>query len=200
MALSLFRIYPHMIWSPTFSPNHSHGNSSAIIATLSLFVHPPTKSLRTSSTCVSRKHEDSKTDDTELYQNAGRKASSLLDTFGIPSAAFKTGLQFDRGGKRDPKQPEDVTNQHLLLYNGIIDYVPGLESELDHISSKKLNVIIAMVSKGMSDGRSADMSSVKHKGLQYIGLNMYSKADALDPPVPEIEDKSGIYPDCFLCS
>ncbi|KAG2133573.1 uncharacterized protein EDB93DRAFT_1107524 [Suillus bovinus] len=139
---------------------------------------------------TTRKHEDSKTDDTELYRNAGRKASSLLDTFGIPSAAFKTGLQFDRGGKHDPKQPEDVTNRHLLLYNGVIDYVPGLESELDHISSKKLNVIIAMVSKGMSDGRSADLSSVKHKGLQYIGLNMYSKADALDPPVPEIKDKS----------
>ncbi|KAG2133216.1 uncharacterized protein EDB93DRAFT_1308741 [Suillus bovinus] len=139
---------------------------------------------------TTRKHEDSKTDDTELYRNAGRKASSLLDTFGIPSAAFKTGLQFDRGGKRDPKQPEDVTNRHLLLYNGVIDYVPSLESELNHISSKKLNVIIAMVSKGMSDGRSADLSSVKHKGLQYIGLNMYSKADALDPPVPEIEDKS----------
>ncbi|KAG1795961.1 uncharacterized protein HD556DRAFT_1307187 [Suillus plorans] len=128
-------------------------------------------------------------DDTELYRNAGRKASSLLDTFGIPSTAFKTGLQFDRGGKRDLKQPEDVTNQHLLLYNGIIDYVPGLKSELDHISSKKLNMIIAMVSKGMSDGRSADLSSVKHKGLQYIGLNMYSKADVLDPPVPEIENK-----------
>jgi hypothetical protein len=42
----------------------------------------------------------------------------------------------------------------------------------------------------MSDGRSADLSSIKHKGLQYIGLNMYSKADALDMPIPEIEDKS----------
>lgn len=115
--------------------------------------------------------------------------SSLVDTFGIPSAAFKTGLQIDRG-KRDLKIPEDVTNRHLLLYNGIIDYIPGLESELDNISSKKLNIIISMVSKGMSDGRSADLSSVKHKGLQYIGLNMYSKADALDPPIPEIEDKS----------
>ncbi|KAG1747759.1 uncharacterized protein EDB91DRAFT_1016905, partial [Suillus paluster] len=148
--------------------------------------------------------------DTELYQNAGRKTSSLLDMFGIPSAAFKTSLQFDRGGKRILKQyltryrPEDVTNRHLLLYNGIIDYIPGLESELDHISSKKLNMIIAMVSKGMSDGRSANLSSVKHKGLQYIGLNMYSKADALDPPIPEIEDKStcGLnHPQlaCLLC-
>ncbi|KAG1724208.1 uncharacterized protein EDB91DRAFT_1087550 [Suillus paluster] len=136
------------------------------------------------------KHEDSKTDDTELYQNAGRKASSLLDTFGVPSAAFKTGLQFDRGGKRDLKQSNDVTDRHLLLYNGIINYIPGLESELDDISSKKLNMIIAMVSKGMSDGRSADLSSIKHNCLQYIGLNMYSKANALDPPIPEVEDKS----------
>jgi hypothetical protein len=42
----------------------------------------------------------------------------------------------------------------------------------------------------MSEGRSADLSSVKHKGLQSIGLNMYSKSDALDLPIPEIEDKS----------
>ncbi|KAG1731729.1 hypothetical protein EDB19DRAFT_1831660 [Suillus lakei] len=65
--------------------------------------------------------------------------------------------------------PEDVTDRHLLLYNGIVEYILGLESELDDISSKKLNIIIAMVSKGMSDGRSADLSSVEHKGLQYIG-------------------------------
>ncbi|KAG1734273.1 uncharacterized protein EDB91DRAFT_1057000, partial [Suillus paluster] len=143
--------------------------------------------------------------DAELYRNAGRKALILLDMFGIPSAAFKTGLQFDQGGKCDLKQyvlyiyvtlcltryrSKDVTDRHLLLYNGIIDYIPGLESELSNISSKKLNKIIAMVSKGMSDGRSADLSSVKHKGLQYIGLNMYSKADALDPPIPEVKDKS----------
>ena len=41
----------------------------------------------------------------------------------------------------------------------------------------------------MSDGRSADLSSIKHKGLQYVPLNMYSKADVPDPPVPEVEDK-----------
>ncbi|KAG1728839.1 uncharacterized protein EDB91DRAFT_1021024, partial [Suillus paluster] len=143
--------------------------------------------------------------DTELYRNAGRKASSLLDTFSIPLAAFKTGLRFDRGGKRDLKQYvlyiyvtlwltryrlKDVTDRHVLLYNGLIDYIPGLKSELDNILSKKMNKIIAMVSKGMSDGRSADLSSIKHKGLQYIGLNMYSKADALDLPIPEVEDKS----------
>ncbi|KAG1762854.1 hypothetical protein EV702DRAFT_983312, partial [Suillus placidus] len=87
-------------------------------------------------------------------------------------------------------RPKDVTNWHLLLYNGIINYIPGLESELNNISSKKIIKIIAMVLKGMSDGRSADLSSVKYKGLQYIGLNMYGKADALDPPIPEVEDKS----------
>ncbi|KAG1858212.1 hypothetical protein C8R48DRAFT_775158 [Suillus tomentosus] len=86
-------------------------------------------------------------------------------------------------------KPEDVTNQHLSLYNGVINYVPGLESKLNHISSKNLNMIIAMVLKDMSDSRSADLSSIKHKGLQYIRLNMYSKANVLDTPVPEIEDK-----------
>jgi hypothetical protein len=30
--------------------------------------------------------------------------SSLLDTFGVPAAAFKTGIQADRGGKPDRKQ------------------------------------------------------------------------------------------------
>ncbi|KAG2112204.1 uncharacterized protein F5147DRAFT_759581 [Suillus discolor] len=129
-------------------------------------------------------------DDAELYQNAGRKASSLLDTFGVPAAAFKTGLTFDQGGKRDPKQPQDVSERHLLLYNAIIDFIPGFDSELDNITSKELNVVIAMVAKGMSEGRSADLNSVKHKGLQYIPLNMYSKEHALDPPIPEVEDKS----------
>ncbi|KAG1867756.1 hypothetical protein F4604DRAFT_1682536 [Suillus subluteus] len=124
-------------------------------------------------------------DDAELYRNAGRKASSLLDTFGVPAAAFKTGLTFDRGGKRDPKQPQDVAEHHLLLYNAIIDFIPGFDSELDNITSKELNVVIAMVAKGMSEGRSADLNSVKHKGLQYIPLNMYSKEHALDPPIPE---------------
>ncbi|KAG1732735.1 hypothetical protein EDB19DRAFT_1831223 [Suillus lakei] len=125
-----------------------------------------------------------------LLSKPNREGFKPSGYVGIPSAAFKTSLEIDRGGKCDPKQPEDVTNQHLLLYNGIISYIPGLESELNDILSKKLNIIIAMVSKGMSDGRSADLSSIKHKGLQYIGLNMYSKADALDPPIPEIEDKS----------
>ncbi|KAG1842752.1 hypothetical protein DFJ58DRAFT_844569 [Suillus subalutaceus] len=119
-----------------------------------------------------------------------RKASSLLDTFGVPAAAFKTGLTFDRGGKCDLKQPQDVAEHHLLLYNAIIDFIPGFDSELDNITSKELNVVIAMVAKGMSEGRSADLHSVKHKGLQYIPLNMYSKEHALDPPIPEVEDKS----------
>ncbi|KAG1852113.1 hypothetical protein DFJ58DRAFT_728657 [Suillus subalutaceus] len=141
---------------------------------------------------TTRKHEDSKMDDAELYQNAGRKALSLLDTFRVPAAAFKTGLTFNRGGKRDPKQPQDVAEHHLLLYNAIIDFIPGFDSELDNITSKELNVVIAMVAKGMSEGRSADLNSVKHKGLQYIPLNMYSKehAHALDSPIPEVKDKS----------
>ncbi|KAG1747948.1 uncharacterized protein EDB91DRAFT_1079626 [Suillus paluster] len=158
----------------------SYGSTDDIIDSISSSSRKNTK----------RKHEDSKMDDTELYQNAGKKALSLLDTFSVPSAAFKTGLQFDRGGKCDPKQSNNVTYQHLLLYNGIIDYIPGLKSELNDILSKKLNKIIAMVLKGMSDSRSADLSSVKHKGLQYIGLNMYSKANTLDLPIPEVEDKS----------
>lgn len=42
----------------------------------------------------------------------------------------------------------------------------------------------------MSDIRSADLSSVKHKGLKYFPQNMFSKSDALDPPIPEVADKS----------
>jgi hypothetical protein len=42
----------------------------------------------------------------------------------------------------------------------------------------------------MSDARSTAFSSVKHKGLKYVPLNMHSKNDALDPPIPEVEDKS----------
>ena len=37
---------------------------------------------------------------------------------------------------------------------------------------------------------STAFSSVKHKGLKYVPLNMCSKKDALDPPIPEVEDKS----------
>jgi len=37
---------------------------------------------------------------------------------------------------------------------------------------------------------SITFSSVKHKGLKYVPLNMCSKKDALDPPIPEVEDKS----------
>lgn len=42
----------------------------------------------------------------------------------------------------------------------------------------------------MSEGRSTDLASVKHKGLKYVPENMLDKADALDPPIPEVEDKS----------
>ena len=56
----------------------------------------------------------------------------------------------------------------------------------------------------MSDGRSLDLASVKHKGMKYVPLDMTNKADALDPPIPEVEDKSmrGIFhPELarFLC-
>jgi len=37
---------------------------------------------------------------------------------------------------------------------------------------------------------STAFSSVKHKGLKYVPLSMCSKKDALDPPIPEVEDKS----------
>ncbi|KAG1842080.1 hypothetical protein F4604DRAFT_1939083 [Suillus subluteus] len=99
---------------------HSSGDTSTndLINSISSGSHKKT----------TRKHEDSKMDDAELYQNTGRKASSLLDTFGVV--------------------------------------------------------------KGMSKGRSADLNSVKHKGLQYVSLNMYSKEHALDPLIPEVEDKS----------
>lgn len=36
----------------------------------------------------------------------------------------------------------------------------------------------------------ADLNSVKHKGLQHVGLSMHSNDDALDPPISEIKDKS----------
>ena len=42
----------------------------------------------------------------------------------------------------------------------------------------------------MSKGRSTDLASVKHKGLKYVPENMLDKADALDPPILEVEDKS----------
>lgn len=42
----------------------------------------------------------------------------------------------------------------------------------------------------MSDARSTAFSSIKHKGLKYVPLNMHSKEDTLDPPIPEVKDKS----------
>ncbi|KAH0826996.1 hypothetical protein J3R83DRAFT_4658 [Lanmaoa asiatica] len=42
----------------------------------------------------------------------------------------------------------------------------------------------------MSNIRLADLSSVKHKGLKYFPQNMFSRSDALDPPIPEVADKS----------
>ena len=56
----------------------------------------------------------------------------------------------------------------------------------------------------MSKGRSTNLASVKHKGMKYMLVNMYDKSEALDPPIPEIGDKSmhGIFhPELarFLC-
>lgn len=40
-----------------------------------------------------------KSDPMEIYWNAGRKVLCVLDLFGLPSVAFHSGLQHDRGGK-----------------------------------------------------------------------------------------------------
>ncbi|KIK38437.1 hypothetical protein CY34DRAFT_91007 [Suillus luteus UH-Slu-Lm8-n1] len=85
---------------------------------------------------------------------------------------------------------EDVIEHHLHLYNGILEFVPSLRDELDTISTDRLSKIISAITKGMSDAWSTAFSSVKHKGLKYVLLNMHSKNDALDPPIPEVEDKS----------
>ncbi|KAG1838681.1 hypothetical protein F4604DRAFT_1691499 [Suillus subluteus] len=121
---------------------HSSGDTSTndLINSISSGSHKKT----------TRKHEDSKMDDAELYQNTGRKASSLLDTFGVPTAGF-----------------QDWSYIRLRCH-----------SDGDYVV------------KGMSKGRSADLNSVKHKGLQYVSLNMYSKEHALDPLIPEVEDNT----------
>lgn len=84
----------------------------------------------------------------------------------------------------------EMKRRHLHLYEGILNIIPSLRNELDTISSDKLSKIISAITKGMSDARSTAFSSVKHKGLKYVPLNMHSKADTLDPPIPEVEDKS----------
>ena len=42
--------------------------------------------------------DNRKADPMEIYRNAGRKITCVLDLFGLPSVAFHTGLQYDRGG------------------------------------------------------------------------------------------------------
>ncbi|KIK35232.1 hypothetical protein CY34DRAFT_30227, partial [Suillus luteus UH-Slu-Lm8-n1] len=111
--------------------------------------------------------------------------------FGLPPVAFHTGLQHDHGGKSTLIcKTEDVIERHLHLYNGILEFVPSLRDEPDIISTDRLSKIISAITKGMSDARSTAFSSVKHRGLKYVPLNMHSKNDALDPPIPEVEDKS----------
>ncbi|KAG1747922.1 uncharacterized protein EDB91DRAFT_1245391 [Suillus paluster] len=85
---------------------------------------------------------------------------------------------------------KEIKRHHLHLYDGILNIVPSLRDELDMISSDKLSKIISAVTKGMSDARLTAFSSIKHKGLKYVPLNMHSKEDALDPPIPEVKDKS----------
>ncbi|KAG1894772.1 uncharacterized protein F5891DRAFT_1194925 [Suillus fuscotomentosus] len=131
-----------------------------------------------------------KSDPMEIYRNAGRKVSCVLDLFALPSVAFHSGLQHDRGGKINDDLTEEMKRRHLHLYEGILNIIPSLRDELDTISSDKLSKIISAITKGMSDARSMAFSSIKHKGLKYVPLNMHSKVDALDPPIPEVEDKS----------
>ncbi|KAH0831875.1 hypothetical protein J3R83DRAFT_12746 [Lanmaoa asiatica] len=143
-------------------------------------------------------------DPMETYRNAGKKAIALLDPFGVPAKAFLIGIQHDKGGKVDDTLTPKEVQQHLHFYNGILKLIPSLRNELDTISPDRLTKIIQAIMKGMSDGRSVDLASVKHKGMKYIPLNMLNKADALDPPIPEVEDKSmrGIFhPELarFLC-
>ncbi|KAG1844604.1 hypothetical protein F4604DRAFT_1937447 [Suillus subluteus] len=139
-----------------------------------------------------KKLDDAKSisDPIEMYRNVGRKVTCVLDLFGLPSVAFHTGLQHNRGGKISADLTEDIVGHHLHLYNGILEFVPSLRTELDTISTDKLSKIISAITKGMSDARSTAFSSVKHKGLKYVPFNMHSKNDALDPPIPEVEDKS----------
>ncbi|KAG0693859.1 hypothetical protein DFH29DRAFT_881138 [Suillus ampliporus] len=126
----------------------------------------------------------------DIYQNAGRKVSCVLNLFGLPSVAFHTGLQHDHGSKINDDLTEDITRYHLHLYKGILKIIPSLCNELNMISSDKLSKIVSAITKGMSDAQLTAFSSIKHKGLKYMPLNMHSKADTLDPPIPEVEDKS----------
>ncbi|KAG1737815.1 uncharacterized protein EDB91DRAFT_1082918 [Suillus paluster] len=129
-------------------------------------------------------------DPMEIYQNAGRKVSCVLNLFGLLSVAFHTGLQHDHGGKINNDLTEEITRRHLHLYKGIIKIIPSLCDEPITISSDKLSKIVSAITKGMSDTRSTAFSSIKHKGLKYVPLNMHSKVDALDLPTPEVKDKS----------
>ncbi|KAG6378984.1 hypothetical protein JVT61DRAFT_13272 [Boletus reticuloceps] len=134
-------------------------------------------------------------DPMEIYRNVGKRVIALLDPFGVLAKAFLISIQHDKGGSiNDALTPKEL-EQHLHFYNGILKLIPSLRNELDTMSPGRLTNIIKAIMKGMSDGRSLDLVSVKHKGMKYVPLNMFSNADALDPPIPEISDKSwrGIY-------
>ncbi|KAG9310663.1 hypothetical protein JVU11DRAFT_9250 [Chiua virens] len=82
------------------------------------------------------------------------------------------------------------TEQRLHLYRGILKLMPNLRAKLEMVSRNGLKKIINEIAREMSDMCSADLSSVKHKGLKYFPQNKFSKSDALDPPIPEVSDKS----------
>lgn len=99
------------------------------------------------------------------------------------------------------RTPEGI-RRDLHFYDGILKYIPSLRSELDTMSLHRLTQIteavricayilyaydewrpfINQIVKGMSDGRSVDLLSVKHKAMKYISTALP------DLPIPKIED------------
>ncbi|KAG9314877.1 hypothetical protein JVU11DRAFT_3978 [Chiua virens] len=128
----------------------------------------------------------------EIYRFAGKKAVVLLDPFTVPEQAFNTGIQHDMGGQILSIASPETIEKHLHFYHGILRLVPSLQSDLDHdtMTPSRLRDIVQAITTGMSEGRSTDLASVKHKGMKYVPENMNSVSDTLDPPIPEVESKS----------
>ncbi|KAG9312294.1 hypothetical protein JVU11DRAFT_7603 [Chiua virens] len=138
-------------------------------------------------------HAGNQDDDNDLLEacrKAGKKAAVLLDAFIVPKDAFRTGLDHDGVAATDTTQ-----ERQLRFYNGLLKLVPGLKIRIRTIPKSEREKVMQAVKTGMSEIRSADLSSLKHKGLKYVPRKMFNKADALDPPIPEVSDKSmrGIY-------
>ncbi|KAG1840052.1 hypothetical protein F4604DRAFT_1940290 [Suillus subluteus] len=162
------------------------------------------KSADSGSSLQSSKHKNSTDELLQVVQTKHSKKLKKSDDAKSISDPIEMYRNHDRGGKISADLTEDIVGHHLHLYNGILEFVPSLRMELDTISTDKLSKIISAITKGMSDTQSTAFSSVKHKGLKYVPFNMHSKNDALDPPIPEVEDKSmrGIaHPQlaCWLC-